>query len=56
MGKSMSTILNRTEQQENAFLMSALKRYFGEFPGGPDTDGSESNLLEALRIYFRDKD
>lgn len=50
----MSITLNRTQEQESAMIMSAVKRYFGENPPGPSA-GSESSLIEALNAYFRDR-
>jgi len=51
----MSTILNRTQEQESAMIMSAVKRYFGEDAQPPGPVGSDSSLLEALNAYFRDR-
>jgi len=51
----MSTILNRSEEQESALIMSAIKRYFGESTQTPGPAGSDSSLLEALNAYFRNR-
>ncbi len=51
----MSTIVNRTEEQESAMIMSAVRRYFGEDFQIRDQSGSDSSLLEALKAYFRER-
>lgn len=50
----MPNLLNSVEKQESSAIMSAVKRYFGDGTVA-EPKGAESNLLEALRIYFRDQ-